>query len=182
MPDYYSILWRTLKTGDFDSPQWRNSVFDRTRQVLLDQLRARRPRLSNTEIKLQTDALNAAIRTIQSEFAQTGSQSRAPREASYDSRPLRRERLAGEAVTAGDRATPLQLNRLVLAGIAVVVAGNRCRRLRVCADTSRQRASARDKKGNRRETNGTGRKQPAKRIGGRRRRPCTRRRRRLDGR
>ncbi len=76
MPDYYSILWRTLKTGDFDSPQWRKGVFDRTRQVLLDQLRARRPPLSNTEIKLQTDALNAAIRTIQSEFAQTGSQSR----------------------------------------------------------------------------------------------------------
>lgn len=122
MPDYYSILWRTLKTGDFDSPQWRKGVFDRTRQVLLDQLRARRPPLSNTEIKLQTDALNAAIRTIQSEFAQTGSQSRAPREASYNSRPLRRERLAGEAVTAGARTAPFQLNRLVLAGIAVVVA------------------------------------------------------------
>ena len=122
MPDYYSILWRTLKTGDFDSPQWRKGVFDRTRQVLLDQLRARRPPLSNTEIKLQTDALNAAIRTIQSEFAQTGSQSPAPREASYDSRPLRRERLAGEAVTAGARTAPFQLKHFALAGVAVVVA------------------------------------------------------------
>ncbi len=182
MPDYYSILWRTLKTGDFDSPQWRNSVFDRTRQVLLDQLRARRPRLSNTEIKLQTDALNAAIRTIQSEFAQTGSQSRAPREASYDSRPLRRERLAGEAVTAGDSRRTVSIKPPCLGGNSRRRCGNRCRRLRVCADTSRQRASARDKKGNRRKTNGTSRKQPAKRIGCRRRRPCTRRRRRLDGR
>ena len=122
MPDYYSILWRTLKTGDVDSLQWRNSVFDRTRQVLLDQLHARRPPLSNTEIKIQTDALNVAIKTIQSEFAPIGSQSRAPREPPYDSRPPQRERLAGKAVAAGARTAPFQLNRVVLAGIAVVIA------------------------------------------------------------
>jgi lipoprotein-anchoring transpeptidase ErfK/SrfK len=122
MPDYYAILWRTLKTGDFDNPQWRNSVFDRTRQVLLDQLRARRPPLSNNEITQQTDALNAAIRTIQSEIARTGSQIRAPREAQHGARPVRRERLAGEAAAANPRAAPFQFNRLALVGVAVVVA------------------------------------------------------------
>jgi lipoprotein-anchoring transpeptidase ErfK/SrfK len=122
MPDYYAILWRTLKTGDFDDLQWRNSVFDRTRQVLLDQLRARRLPLSNNEIELQTDALNAAIRTIQSEFAQSGSRIREPREAQHGSRPVRRERLAGEAAAANTRAAPFQFDRLALVGVAVVVA------------------------------------------------------------
>jgi lipoprotein-anchoring transpeptidase ErfK/SrfK len=122
MPDYYAILWRTLKAGDYDDPQWRNSVFDRTRRVLLDQLRARNPPLSNTEINLQTDALNAAIKTIQSESARTGGPIRAPREVQRSSRPVRREQHAGEAVAAGARATPFQFNPLALAGVAVVVA------------------------------------------------------------
>ena len=145
MPDYYAILWRTLKTGDFDDPQWRNSVFDRTQQVLLDQLRAQRPPLSNNDIRVQTDALNAAIRTIQSEFAPAGIERRAPREVSSDSRPYdpdlaiqawrfrlgdsrsrdtrppRRERPAGRAVS-GARTQTFQLNRVTLAGAAIVVA------------------------------------------------------------
>ncbi len=146
MPDYYAILWRTLKTGDFDDPQWRNSVFDRTQQVLLDQLRAQRPPLSNNDIRVQTDALNAAIRTIQSEFAPAGIERRAPREVSSNSRPYnsrlgnsrlgdsrlgdsrsrdtrppRRERPAGRAVS-GARTQTFQLNRVTLAGAAIVVA------------------------------------------------------------
>ena len=118
MADYYAILWRTLKTGDYDNPQWRSSVFDRTRQLLTDQLRARQPPLSNTEIKLQIDALNAAIKTIQSEFARPGSR----RGAQHDSRPPRQRILAGDAADAGVRAAPFPLNRMVLAGAAVVVA------------------------------------------------------------
>ena len=69
MPDYYAILWRALKKGNFASAQWRENVFQQTRQMLLTQLRAGQPPLSNAEIRLHTDALESAIRTIQSEFA-----------------------------------------------------------------------------------------------------------------
>ena len=72
MPDYYAILSRALQKGDLNSARWRESVFEQTRQMLLAQLRAQQPPLSNTEIRLQTDALEAAIKTIQSEFAPTG--------------------------------------------------------------------------------------------------------------
>jgi lipoprotein-anchoring transpeptidase ErfK/SrfK len=70
MPDYYSILWRGLKNGDAGDPAWRQSVFTRSRQALLDELRARRPPPSATDIRLNMDALDAAIATIQSEFTQ----------------------------------------------------------------------------------------------------------------
>jgi lipoprotein-anchoring transpeptidase ErfK/SrfK len=119
MPDYYAILWRTLKTGDYESPQWRNSVFDGARQMLVGQMRARRPALSNTEIKLHTDALEAAIKTIQSEFARgRGSGGRADHEA----RP--QNVLAGEPLLGAQAAdtAPFRFNRTVWAGAAVVVA------------------------------------------------------------
>jgi lipoprotein-anchoring transpeptidase ErfK/SrfK len=69
MPDYYAILSRALQKGDLNSAHWRDSVFQQTRQMLLAQLRAQQPPLLNSEIRLQTDALEAAIKTIQSEFA-----------------------------------------------------------------------------------------------------------------
>ena len=121
MPDYYSILWRALRKGDFTNAQWRNSVFDRTRQMLLEQLRTRRPPLSNAEIRLQTDALEAAIKTIQSEFAQNG------RRDGVDAEP----RLPPQGELAGDRLTPADtgpnaapfcFNRIVWVAGAVVVA------------------------------------------------------------
>ena len=46
-------------------------------------MRARRPPLSNSEIKLQTDVLDAAIKTIQSEFARNGSGGGTASEARY---------------------------------------------------------------------------------------------------
>ncbi len=70
MADYYAILWRALKNGNYASAQWRDAIFTQTRQMLLTQLRAAQPPLSNTEIRMHSDALEAAIKTIQSEFAQ----------------------------------------------------------------------------------------------------------------
>jgi lipoprotein-anchoring transpeptidase ErfK/SrfK len=124
MPDYYAILWRTLKTGDYESPQWRNSVFDRTRQVLVDQMRARRPPLSNSEIKLQTDVLDAAIKTIQSEFVRNGSGGGTASELRYESSRLPRPVRPDERPVDGDAAdtAPFRFNRIIWAGAAVVVA------------------------------------------------------------
>jgi lipoprotein-anchoring transpeptidase ErfK/SrfK len=124
MPDYYAILWHTLKTGDYESPQWRNHVFDRTRQMLMDQMRGRRPPLSNSEIKLQTDALDAAINAIQSEFVRKGSSGGSAPEPRYESSRLHRPARPDERPVNGNAAdtVPFRFNRIVWAGAAVVVA------------------------------------------------------------
>jgi len=126
MPDYYSILWRALKKGDSANAQWRNNVFDRTRQMLLDQWHARRPPLSSAEIGFHTDALEAAINAIQSEFANNGGRDGVDAE----SRLPPQGELAGRSLTPADtepRALAFRFNRIVwvavAVGVAAVVAG-----------------------------------------------------------
>jgi lipoprotein-anchoring transpeptidase ErfK/SrfK len=70
MPDYYAILWRALRKGDFQSARWRESVFEQTRRMLRDQLRNARPPMSAEEVAYHTDALEAGIATIRDELAQ----------------------------------------------------------------------------------------------------------------
>jgi lipoprotein-anchoring transpeptidase ErfK/SrfK len=121
MPDYYSIVWRALKKGDSANAQWRNNVFDRTRQMLLDQLRTWRPPHSSAEIRLHTDALEAAIKAIQSEFAQNGGRDGVDAEPRL---PPQGE-LAGGSLTPADtgpNAPPFWFNRIVWVAVAVVVA------------------------------------------------------------
>src|SRR5262245_21499438 len=70
MPDYYAILWRALRKGDFQSVRWRESVFDQTRQLLRDQLRNTQPPMSPTDIRHHTEALESAIDAIRGELTQ----------------------------------------------------------------------------------------------------------------
>ena len=70
MPDYYAILWRALRKGDFQSVRWRESVFDQTRQMLRDQLRNTQPPMSPVDIRHHTEALESAINAIPGELAQ----------------------------------------------------------------------------------------------------------------
>lgn len=114
MPDYYAILWRALKKGDSENPQWRNSVFDRTREMLVDQLRARRRPLSNIEIGLHTAALQAAITTIQSEFVQSAGDDKSPQNEFADESPANAD--------ARPHAAPLSFNRVAWVAVAIVVA------------------------------------------------------------
>ena len=82
MPDYYAILWRALRKGDFQSVRWRESVFDQTRQMLRDQLRNTRPPMLPTNIRHHTEALEGAIEAIRSELAQgaaAGAETQRPR-------------------------------------------------------------------------------------------------------
>jgi len=121
MTDYYSILWRGLRKGDSTNTQWRNNVFDRTRQLLLDQLRARRPPLSRAEIKLQTDTLEAAIRTIQSEFAPNAGSN----ELDAEPRLPPRGELTGDSLAplaTGPNAPLRWLNRIAWVAAAIVFA------------------------------------------------------------
>ena len=89
MPDYYAILWRALRKGDFQSVRWRESVFDQMRQMLRDQLRNTRPPMSPNDIRHHTEALESAIDAIRSELAQSAAAAE-----------LRRPRPSGER--AGD--------------------------------------------------------------------------------
>src|SRR4029077_13212691 len=89
MPDYYAILWRALRKGDFQSVRWRESVFDQMRQMLRDQLRNTRPPMSPTDIRHHTEALESAIDAIRGELAQSAAAAE-----------LRRPRPSGER--AGD--------------------------------------------------------------------------------
>jgi len=70
MPDYYAILWRALRKGDFQSVRWRESVFEQTRQMLRNELRNTQPPMSPADIRYHTDALESAIETIRSELPQ----------------------------------------------------------------------------------------------------------------
>jgi lipoprotein-anchoring transpeptidase ErfK/SrfK len=121
MPDYYAILSRALQKGDLASARWRENVFQQTRQMLLAQLRAQQPPLSNTEIRLQTDALEAAIRTIQSEFAPSGGGRSSDRQRAV--RPMI-ERGARSPTTAASARpkTAFGLPNLVWIMLAIVVA------------------------------------------------------------
>jgi len=121
MPDYYAILWRALKKGDFANARWRDNVFEQTRQMLLTQLRAGQPPLSNAEIRSHTDALENAIRTIRSEFAQNGGSGRLREERA---RKQETER-AGEPSAiagAGRKAAPFGVGQIVWVALAVIVA------------------------------------------------------------
>jgi lipoprotein-anchoring transpeptidase ErfK/SrfK len=120
MPDYYAILSRALKKGDLTSARWRESVFEQTRQMLLAQLRAQRPPLSNTEIRLQTDVLEAAIKTIQSEFTPRGGNASGGQRTAR----LRSERSARSPTTAGawPKAASFGAKQIALVALAVVIA------------------------------------------------------------
>jgi lipoprotein-anchoring transpeptidase ErfK/SrfK len=121
MPDYYAILWRALKKGDFASARWRENVFEQTRQMLLTQLRAGQPPLSKAEIRLHTDALESAIKTIQSEFVQNGGSERFRDERAFK----QKTGLASEPSAIADarrKAAPFGLGQIVWIALAVIVA------------------------------------------------------------
>jgi lipoprotein-anchoring transpeptidase ErfK/SrfK len=119
MPDYYAILWRALKKGNFASAQWRENVFQQTRQMLLTQLRAGQPPLSSAEIRSHADALESAIKTIQSEFVQNGGGERFRDERAFK----QKAELADKSSTgAGPKAAPIGLGQIVWVALAVIVA------------------------------------------------------------
>jgi lipoprotein-anchoring transpeptidase ErfK/SrfK len=72
MVDYYSILSRAVTAPGAGDAQWRRSTYDRARQMLVSQLRARQPPVSAAEIAAEQAALDGAIRRIEQEFAQSG--------------------------------------------------------------------------------------------------------------
>ena len=70
MPDYASILRRSVSALPDPSPEMREAVYQRARAALARQLTAVEPPLSTREIETQHQELEDAVERLESEFAQ----------------------------------------------------------------------------------------------------------------
>jgi lipoprotein-anchoring transpeptidase ErfK/SrfK len=81
MVDYYPILAKAMSAPEAADPQWRRSIYDRARRMLVQELQARRPPTPRAAIAAEQAALDAAIRRVEAEIT------RPPRRAAvYDER------------------------------------------------------------------------------------------------
>ncbi len=69
MVDYFPVLERAVAALKPNTREARRDVYDRARRALVDGLRASDPTLSETDLKTQTMALEAAIRRVEAEIA-----------------------------------------------------------------------------------------------------------------
>ena len=70
MPDYASILRRSVSALPDPSPEMREAVYQRARAALARQLTAVDPPLSTREIEIQHQELEDAVERLESEFGQ----------------------------------------------------------------------------------------------------------------
>lgn len=69
MADYYPLLSRAIAGLPENTPETRRAIYDRARVVLLQQLRAVDPPLSEADIEREQIALDDVIARIESEYA-----------------------------------------------------------------------------------------------------------------
>jgi lipoprotein-anchoring transpeptidase ErfK/SrfK len=69
MVDYYAILSRAIDTAEASDRSWRRNLYDRARQTLTSEMRARRPQPNQAELARELAALEAAIKRIEAERA-----------------------------------------------------------------------------------------------------------------
>lgn len=67
MVDYAPVLERAVAALNPNTKEARRAIYDRARRALIDGLRASDPTLSDTDLKTQTAALEAAIRRVEGE-------------------------------------------------------------------------------------------------------------------
>jgi lipoprotein-anchoring transpeptidase ErfK/SrfK len=65
MVDYYPVLLRAVSAPEGGDVQWRRGAYDRARQIVSKELRARRPPARLEEIAAEQAALEAAIEKIE---------------------------------------------------------------------------------------------------------------------
>ncbi|MGC1982094.1 MAG: L,D-transpeptidase [Pseudolabrys sp.] len=68
MVDYYPLIARAVGSLNPNTSEQRHALYDRARKTLVDQLRINDPTLSNTDVKAESAALEAAIQRIEREF------------------------------------------------------------------------------------------------------------------
>jgi lipoprotein-anchoring transpeptidase ErfK/SrfK len=69
MADYYPLIARAVGTLKPNTPEQRRALYDRARKTLVDQLRIKDPTLSQTDVKAESAALDAAIQRVERDFA-----------------------------------------------------------------------------------------------------------------
>ena len=69
MADYYPLIARAVGTLNPNTPEQRRALYDRARRTLVDQLRIKDPTLTQTDVKAESAALDAAIQRVERDFA-----------------------------------------------------------------------------------------------------------------
>ena len=88
MVDYFPVLERAVAALNPNTKEARRVLYDRARRALVDGLRASDPTLSDTDLKTQSAALEAAIRRVEGEALRRAAQPRAaPARCTGASRP-----------------------------------------------------------------------------------------------
>lgn len=65
MADYYPLIARAVGTLNPNTPEQRRALYDRARRTLVDQLRIKDPTLTQTDVKAESAALDAAIQRVE---------------------------------------------------------------------------------------------------------------------
>jgi len=101
MVDYGPVLARAIASLDPNTSETRRDLYDRARRTLVDKLRASDPALSDTDLRAESLALEAAIRRVESDALRRVAPSQpkparetsdAPVEAYQDGQPLKDSR------------------------------------------------------------------------------------------
>src|SRR5689334_5047203 len=78
MVDYYSILTRAVASLNPNTSEQRRGLYERARKTLADKLRTVDPTLTQTDLRTESAALEAAIQRIERELAHRAAPPRPP--------------------------------------------------------------------------------------------------------
>jgi len=67
MVDYTPFLFRAVAALNPNTSEARRVLYDRARRTLVDKLRASDPTLSDTDLRAESEALEAAIRRVEAD-------------------------------------------------------------------------------------------------------------------
>jgi lipoprotein-anchoring transpeptidase ErfK/SrfK len=128
MVDYFPVLERAVAALNPNTKEARRALYDRARRALVDGLRASDPTLSDTDLRTQSVALEAAIRRVEGEALRHTAQpapvvapayepaesmaSPAPPDADYQDRP-----------PLDDARKPLRMILGAAAAVVLLIAG-----------------------------------------------------------
>src|SRR6476659_6650455 len=68
MANYYPLIARAVGSLNPNTPEQRRALYDRARKTLVDQLRIKDPTLTQTDVKAESAALDAAIQRVERDF------------------------------------------------------------------------------------------------------------------
>jgi L,D-transpeptidase catalytic domain len=119
MVDYYSILTRAVASLNPNTSEQRRALYERARKTLVDKLRAVDPTSSQTDLRMESAALEAAIQRIEHDLAQRA----APPRPANPTRQAPRARRYRDMGPLKDTRRPLLIAAGVLGAVLVMGAG-----------------------------------------------------------